>query len=279
MQHLLERLNDIGFERTRRAVASLALSLFLSFYLIVALLLYMNGASELVPFVVALAACYGVASMCVAAEWFWGRWFATGLAWSGLTLAVFGIVMSGEANPVVVAQLSLHGLVILTLAGKKMAARYDDQPEWRQRHAMDEFGVARLRKTVTRAAAMLPGALFWALGPKDPNQGMAVAAVALVGAGLAVGGLRGVLRLRTAGVVALGAAALAFVGLDLATAPPHLAFGPMPLETLGGVAFVRPALELGQSLAFLARGFVPALLLAAILPFVGPAARYLRARR
>jgi hypothetical protein len=278
MQHLLDRLNDIGFERTRRAVSALALSLLLSFYLIVALLLWMNGMAELVPAVLGLAACYGVASLCVAAEWFWGRWFATGIAWSGLMLAVFGLVMSGEANPVVIVQAAMHGLVILALAGKKMAARYDDQPEWRQRHGMDEFGVARLRKTVTRAAAMLPGAIFSVLAPKEPGQGMAVAVVGLVGAGLAVGGLRGVLRFRTAGIVALGLAAVAFVGFDLVSPTPHLVFGPLRTELLDGLTLLRPALQQGLNLTFLARGLVPALLLAAVLPFAAPAARYLRAR-
>jgi len=74
-----------------------------------------------------------------------------------------------------------------------MAERFDLQPAWRERYGMDEFGVARLRKTVTRASASLPSVIFWALGPKDPGQGMAFAAVAAVA--LTVVGLRGVVRL------------------------------------------------------------------------------------
>ena len=44
---------------------------------------------------VALALCYGVAFVGVVAEWFWGRWFATGLAWSGVMIAVAALVMLG----------------------------------------------------------------------------------------------------------------------------------------------------------------------------------------
>ena len=43
----------------------------------------------------ALAACYVVAFFAVVAEWFWGRWFATGLGWSGLMVAIVSVVMIG----------------------------------------------------------------------------------------------------------------------------------------------------------------------------------------
>src|SRR5258708_5433150 len=76
LEGLLQRLNDIGFERTRRAVAALSLSLFVFLYLLISL----NPPSEewRLAFL-AMSACYGVAFMGVAAEWFWGRWFAAGL--------------------------------------------------------------------------------------------------------------------------------------------------------------------------------------------------------
>ena len=167
-----ERLNSIGFERARRAFAALVLSLFVSLYLVLALILYMNGAEIWVPAFVALAACYGVAFMGVAAEWFWGRWFAAGLGWSGLMVAVATLVIGGEWNPVLAAFGGLHLLVIGMLAGAKMAARFDLQPGWRERYGMDEFGVARLRKTVTRASASLPSVILWALAPKEPGQVM-----------------------------------------------------------------------------------------------------------
>ena len=83
---LSARLSQIGFERTRRALAALALSVFISIYLLVSL----NAPEGFARVFVALAFCYGVAFFAVVAEWFWGRWFATGLAWSGVMIAIAG---------------------------------------------------------------------------------------------------------------------------------------------------------------------------------------------
>ncbi len=110
---------------------------------------------------------------------------------------------------------ALHALVVLPLAGKSMAAQYDLQESWRQRYRMDDLGVARLRKTITRSAASLPSLILWALGPKE-GQGMVFSLAAL---GLTVLGLSGVVRLRTWGWLAVaGAAAMAFGGGHLSTA-------------------------------------------------------------
>ena len=258
MESLLKRLNDIGFERTRRAVAALTLSLLLSFHLVLALVLFFNGQTALVPALVALAVCYGVAFMGVAAEWFWGRWFAEGLGWSGVMIAVASLVMIGGWQPFLGIFGAVHGLVVLMLAGTKMAERFDLQPAWRERYGMDEFAVARLRKTVTRASASLPSVIFWALGPKDPGQGMALTAIAALT--LTVVGLGGVVRLRTWGLVALaGALVMVLAGGDLA--------GPRLALSSGLPAW----LGLGSTLA-------AGLLLLAIAPFAAPAARFLRAR-
>ena len=53
MRDLLERLNTIGFERTRRALAGLCLSLFVALYLLVSL----NAPDGFGPAFIALAAC------------------------------------------------------------------------------------------------------------------------------------------------------------------------------------------------------------------------------
>jgi hypothetical protein len=255
VQHLLERLNQVGFERTRRAIAALALSLFVFLYAILALNAPIEGWT---PAFLGLSVCYGVAFMGVAAEWFWGRWFATGLAWSGVMVAIAGMVQIGGWMPVLGIYGGLHGLMILTLSGKKMAERFDQQPAWRERFDMDEFGVARLRKTVTRASASLPSMILWALAPKEPGQGMAIAAI--VAAALAVTGLGAVVRLRTWGLVALGAAAT----LVLATGD---VLGPSM-----GLATSMPAvLGLGPTLT-------AAFLAVAVVPFIRPAARYLARR-
>jgi hypothetical protein len=258
---IVERLNQIGFERPRRAIAALALSLFVFFYLLVAL---NPPAPDWALAFGALALCYGVAFMGVAAEWFWGRWFASGLGYSGVMVAAVSMVMLGW-NPALAIYGGLHALVTVLLAGKKMADRYDLQAGWRERYSMDEFGVARLRKTVTRASASLPSVILWALGPKDPGQGMLALVAGLAAAGLALGGLRAVVRLRSWGLLAFsGAAALLLIFKNAST----------PLHILGirpGVASLMSS-SIGATLA-------AALLALAVAPFVAPIARHLARSR
>jgi hypothetical protein len=254
LQALGGRLNEIGFERTRRAIAALALSMFVTLYL----LLSLNAPEGLGPALVALGVCYAVAFIAVVAEWFWGRWFATGLGMSGIMVAIASLAMLGW-TPVLAIYGGLHELIVGALMGKKMAARYDLQEAWRQRYEMDEFGVARLRKTVTRAAASLPSLIFWALGPKEG----ATAFAALAAVALAATGLRGLVRLRSWGVLALGGA-LVLVG-SFGRVTSFLggrsggALGALP----GDLALV------GSTLAFV-------FLAAAVVPFVGPVRRFLR---
>src|SRR5262249_11612208 len=138
----------------------------------------------------------------VVAEWFWGRWFATGLAWSGIMIAVAVLVQLGWM-PQFAFFGGMHLLIVVALMGKKMAARYDLQEAWRARYKVDEFGVARLQKTVTRAAASLPSLILWALAPRE--EGMAAIA-ALAALALGAAGLRGLIKMRSWGVLALGGA-------------------------------------------------------------------------
>lgn len=242
---LAATLGALGFERFRRALAALSLSFFAILYAFLAL----NAPEGWGPAFGGLAGVYVVAFFAVVAEWFWGRWFASGIAWSGIMVAVFGMFQMGWV-PALAIYGGLHAVVLLPLSGRSMAARYDLQEAWRSRYKMDDLGVARLRKTITRSAASLPSVILWALAPKDPGQGMLLALVAL---GLTVAGVSALVRLRTWGWLAVGAsAALALVGghvLGPATAP--LAIGTAP--TLAGV-----------------------LLLAAAIPFAGPAVRFLR---
>ena len=119
---LSARLSQIGFERTRRAVAALGLSVFFSLYL----LLSLNAPEGFGRVFLALSALYGVAFVAVVAESFWGRWFANGLAWSGIMLAVIALVMIGWA-PALAIYGGIHLLVLVPLLGKKMAARYELQ--------------------------------------------------------------------------------------------------------------------------------------------------------
>jgi hypothetical protein len=278
---LLEQLNDLGFERTRRAVSAFALSSFVFLYLFVALLLSLNGMPAWAPAFIGLAACYGVAFMGVTAEWFWGRWFAEGLGWSGFMIAVASLVMGGAWNPILGAFGALHGLIVLLLAGKKMAARYDEQPAWRERYAMDEFGVARLRKTVTRASASLPSVILWALGPKDPGEGALVTVGVLAAGLLVVFGLGAIVRLRTWGLLALSGALLT-LGVLGAPSFPHFGWEGCFVRYQGAY---RVYSVMADSYAFFpwrltsAGPILPLVLIAAALvPFVGPIVRHFARR-
>jgi hypothetical protein len=259
-----ERLSQIGFERTRRALAALALSIFFSLYL----LLSLNAPEGFGRVFLALSACYGVAFLAVVAEWFWGRWFASGLAWSGIMIAVAALMMLGWVPQLAIFG-GLHLLVVISLMGKKMAARYDLQEGWRQKYKMDDFGVARLQKTVTRSAASLPSLIIWALAPKE--EGMALAVASLGALALGVLGLRGLIRLRSWGVLALGAA-----GALVAAAG---GVGRFAWELpCGGLMRNEGALSNGSGLFVFtsASTFAFVLLAAAVLPFAGSIVRYLR---
>jgi hypothetical protein len=142
---LLSSLQEFGFAKTRRAVAALVLAFFVVLYLFVS----SNAPEGWGPAFLALSLCYLVAFLGVTADWFWGRWFASGLGWSGFMVALVSTVMMGWLAPLIIYGVA-HGLVVLLLQGKKMTELYDLQAGWRERFKMDELGVARLRKTVTR---------------------------------------------------------------------------------------------------------------------------------
>ena len=213
----VERLNEVGFAKTRRAVAALSLSFFVTLYLF----LSFNAPPGWGPAFLALSACYLIAFIGVAAEWFWGSWFAAGLGWSGLMVAGLSLFLVGWAPPLVIYG-SLHGLIVLLLAGRRVAALYEMQDGWREKLGMDEHGVARLRKTVTRSAASLPSLILWAFGPKDPGQGMAHALFLIGFAGLGMVGLGALLRLRTWGAVATLVSALGLLAHGAVHCAPEL---------------------------------------------------------
>jgi hypothetical protein len=250
----------MGFEGPRVALALLPLSLFGLQYLFAAI----SAEPEIRAALAGLAGCYLLAFVALASGWFWARWFASGLGWSGAVMGLFAMVLLPypELRPILAIFAGLHALVVVMLMGKKMAARYDMQPAWREHFGMDEFGVVRLGRAVTRASAALPGLIFWALGPKPEPEFLALGA-----AGLAVLGLTGLIRRRTWGVLALGgAAAAAFVASPALPESHTLVLGmPDPMT----LAVASPG----------APGAFALLLFAATLPFLGGAIRYYRSLR
>jgi|JI10StandDraft_1071094.scaffolds.fasta_scaffold56992_4 hypothetical protein len=202
----------------RRAVAAALLAFYGFLYFLVSQV----SPPEIKALLLAHAGLYGLAFFGLVAGWFWGRWYASGMAMYGLVTGVFGMFQMGP-EPILVFIAVTHGVMAIVLVGEHMAAGFDGRPEWRARFHLDEPAVERLGKSVTRAAMSLPFLLAWALAPKNPGQG---ALLALAPLALGAAGLWALVRMRTWGVLALAGAGVGAAGIA-ATTP-----GPTPLVAL-----------------------------------------------
>ncbi len=245
----MERLRAVRLEKERVAVSLLSLSFFVFLYI----LAVFSSPAAWRPAFAAMALCYGVAFLALASQWFWARWFVSGLAWSGTTLGIVSLVMVGW-HPMLALYGGLHALILGMLAGPNMVARFEMQAQWRERYAMDEFAVARLRRVVTRASTALPSLIVWALAPREGQGLWLVSGLAMI-CGMA--GLAGLLRLRTWGVLSLGVSGL----LSLAGA------ASLPLSSLATGGWVRSVAWAGNLRSGVL--FSAVLLLAAIAPLTG----------
>jgi hypothetical protein len=265
----VSRLGNLGMVGERKAVALLCLS----FYATLFFLITLSARSELpewAPCFAGMTLLYLVTFVGVAAEWFWGRWFAIGIGYSGVTMALMTLVSTRSLPPPLMIFGGMHGLVALCLMGEKMAAHFEAKPEWRERWNLDEQGVVRVRKSVTRAASSLPALVLFALAPRGEAAAIAVT-------GLAVLGLFGLLEGRAWGVLTLGASGLASLGLALVAAAGGASwsgFYAMALQPMGNLVgapvFLAPAVLVGGA---------GLLLCAAWAPFAGPIARHLTRSR
>jgi hypothetical protein len=178
-----------------------------------------------------LASVYGLGFFSVVAGYFWARWYAIGVGLFGALLAGMGIWQAGP-EPIFLFLGGAHLAVMLTMMGDAMQAPFEGKPEWRARFHMDEHGVNRLGRSVVRAAMGLPIVLLYAFAPKQDS------ALVLATALLAAGGFSGLVRLRSWGVLALGGAALT---ATLAAATGAVMFLPAALLLAGAVVpFVQP---------------------------------------
>jgi hypothetical protein len=268
-----ERLERIGFVGERKALALLSLS----FYVTLFFLMMLSARTELpewLPLFTGLFFVYLIAFVGVAAEWFWGRWFGTGLGYWGLTMAGMGVVTSRTLSPPLIFFGLTHGLVAIGLWGPKMAAVFEAKPGWRERYKLDDAAVVKVRRLVTRAASSIPALIIFALMPRE--------SVGWVALSLAVLGIGGVLLLRTWGVFALvGAAAVGLLpawrlwtaSLPYVEAGWKTGVGWRLLYLLGLEGLSWPIFALSGL-------FAVALLLAATVPLMGSMLRYLgRGRR
>jgi hypothetical protein len=250
----------------RRALAAAIMAFYFLLYCVMAL-------SQLAPpftkAFAAIAGVYGLAFFSLVAGYFWARWYCVGVGLYGVITAAVGVWQIG-AEPILLFIGATHLAATLFLWGEAMSQPYDGQAAWREKFHMDDSAVQRLGRSVIRAGVSLPFILLYALMPRPesadavsavgspadlvlaalPRPDAGSAAVWLAALVLAVAGLRGLVRLRTWGVLALGAAGaltLAIAGADVAshglgpwTLGPALAGGLM----LSAVApFLRPILR------------------------------------
>jgi len=226
----------------RRALAAVIFALY-------ALLYFVLGFSKVQPEMTralyGLAGVYGLAFFSLVAGYFWARWYAVGVGLYGVFVSALGIWQIGP-EPLMLFIGITHLAAALMLWGNSMSASYDGQTKWRERYHMDDNAVHRLGRSVIRAGVSLPIVLIYALMPRAATSAsLALAVPALL---LTVVGIRGLVRMRTWGLFALGGAA----GLLLAAAATaHVTAAFVP--TLAG-----------------------ALLASATLPFATPIARFIR---
>jgi len=271
----LERLGTLGFVGERKAVSLLCLGFFTTLFFMIGL----SARTELpewVPVFTGMFLVYVTAFMGVAAEWFWGRWFAVGLGYWGCTMAVMAFVTTRSFPPAMVIFGVMHALIAVCLLGEKMAAVFDAKPAWRERWKLDEQGVLRVRKSVTRMASSLPALIMFALAPRE-GQSLAAfgapvfdsALLALAAMGLvAMAGF--LVTRRTWAVLALGAVGVGVFAKAILGGG-HLFSSQMYFDPAA-----LPHAACGFQLAGL---FAGAMMIAACLPFAYPMARFVLSGR
>lgn len=208
------------FVGERRALAAIVLAFWFLLYLMQGLL----GGGPLGPVMYALAGTYGLAFFALVAGYFWARWYAVGVNLFGLIIGGIGLWQMGPEFQVLLIVIT-HLTATVMLWGSSMSELYDGQTAWRERYHMDDGAVQRLGRSVIRAGVSLPMVLIYGLAPKQPAAFVASALVIV----LATLGLRGLVRLRTWGVLALGCAGavmLAFAGIEGATHNAAFALSP-----------------------------------------------------
>lgn len=179
----------------RRALALLLLGFYVTQFAMTAWL----GPAELYACYLGLAICYGIAFIGLAAEWFWSRWFAIGLGHFGSLLLL--ILLQTGMDPIIAFFGFTHLGIALMLSGEGMASRYEYSEAAAERWNLQEESVVLMRRAVKSAGSTLPILILYALGPRP--EALQYAAL-----GLGIVGLVGLVRGRTWGIFALGAAGL-----------------------------------------------------------------------
>lgn len=235
----------------RRAFALLILGFYVTQFAMTAWL----GPGEMAMAYTGLALTYGLAFVALAAEWFWARWFAIGLGNFGSLLLL--VLFKVGFEPIIAFFGFTHLAVSVFLMGEGMAARYEHSEEAREKWNLHEESVALMRRAIKSAGSTLPFLILYALAPRPEFQ-----QIAALGVGTA--GLYGLLRGRTWGIFALGAAGATalFDGLGLLGDP---AVGYLLLHPQGAPMVYGPVV-----------GLLAAGLLLVPVAFAGPMVRWVR---
>jgi len=229
----------------RRALAAAIMAFYFLFYGVIA---YSGLVPDLGKAFAALSGVYALAFFALVAGYFWARWYAVGVGLYGVITSAVGMWQIG-AEPVLVFMGGTHLAATIFLWGQTMSGPYDGQAAWREKFHMDEHAVQRLGRSVIRAGVSLPFILLYAFAPKPDPASMMLSLGAFV---LVAAGLRGLVQLKTWGVLALGAAGalmVTVVGADVAS---H-----------------------GVTLAALRPAIAASMLVAAAGPFFAPITRFL----
>lgn len=221
------------------------------YFLFYGVIAYSQLIPEFTKAFAAIAGVYGLAFFSLVAGYFWARWYAVGVGLYGVITAAIGMWQLG-AEPVLLFIGGTHLAATVFLWGEAMSQPYDGQDEWRKKFHMDESAVQRLGRSVIRAGLSLPFILLYAFAPKPDTAALIASVVSLV---LVVAGLRGLVQLKTWGVLALGAA------------------GALTLSLIGGEVVLHGlrALAIGPTVA-------GGMLLAAVAPFLAPIVRFVTGR-
>ena len=197
----------------RRALAAVIFALYALLYFVLGI---SGAAPEMARAMFGLAFVYGLAFFALVAGYFWARWYAVGVGLYGVIVAALGMWQVG-AEPIILFMGGTHLAAAFMLWGQSMSASYDGQTKWRERFHMDDNAVHRLGRSVIRAGVSLPFVLLYALQPKTGGIELVASLSALALTGL---GMRGIIKLRTWGLMAMAAAGvilLALAGNDAVT--------------------------------------------------------------
>jgi hypothetical protein len=234
----------------RRALAAAIMAFYFLLYGVMA---FSQLAPDFTKAFAAISGVYGLAFFALVAGYFWARWYAVGVGLYGVITAAVGMWQIG-AEPILLFIGGTHLAATMFLWGEAMSQPYDGQAAWREKFHMDDSAVQRLGRSVIRAGVSLPFILLYAFMPKPESASAGSTVVSLAALVLAVAGLRGLLRLRTWGVLAIGAAGALTLGIVCVDAASHglAGFGPWVL---------RPALA-------------GSLMISAVIPFLRPILRF-----